>query len=111
MNKVLHGNQDDVKSYFADPGTKPGMSNGIVIVPHDMGFRAVFGSPSRITLRGAVALEVEMGCMPTGMYAEEEMDSILTTDLFDTTEYWKEQTYGDALVQTVDELRRQYAIF
>ncbi|ESK83765.1 hypothetical protein Moror_2068 [Moniliophthora roreri MCA 2997] len=73
----------DLNSYFVGPSNRrveePTIAGGIVVIPHDMGFRAIFGSPqlkpeTKVTLDGVMALEVEMGCMSLGMYSQHTID-------------------------------------
>ncbi|KAK7037244.1 hypothetical protein VNI00_011235 [Paramarasmius palmivorus] len=112
-----------LNSYFIGPNIKrieePTISNGIMVVPHDMGFKAVFGVPqlkpqSKVSFDGAMALEVEMGCMALGMYTQHDLDNTGGSgiDIFATNSSWRKY-YGpdnlyDILSTTVDDVRSYY---
>ncbi|KAL0578785.1 hypothetical protein V5O48_003197 [Marasmius crinis-equi] len=93
------------------------ISEGVVVVPHEMGLRVLFGSPdlkpySKVALEQVMALEVEMGCMTVGIYSEQSEDNEIVTDNYATNSSWR-QYHGpdalyDALSKTVDDVRAFY---
>ncbi|KAK7051659.1 hypothetical protein VNI00_004638 [Paramarasmius palmivorus] len=96
---------------------EPTLSNGVMVVPHDMGFKAVFGVPqlgpqSRVSFDGAMALEVEMGCMDLGIYTRSNLDDSRGIDILATNSSWRvyhgPENLRDILSQTVDDVRTYY---
>ncbi|GLB40050.1 hypothetical protein LshimejAT787_0705600 [Lyophyllum shimeji] len=73
----------DVNSFYLGPNTlrlrAPTIQNGIAIAPHAAGVRAVMGVPQlkpekRVTIPKTMAMEVDVGCMSLGVFAQARVD-------------------------------------
>ncbi|KAK7051662.1 hypothetical protein VNI00_004641 [Paramarasmius palmivorus] len=125
LRKYAHKDGDlRLNSYYIGPGTKriqeSTISNGVMISPHDMGFKAVFGVPqlgpqARVSFNEAMALEVEMGCMDLGIYTRRDYDDSSiggSFDIFATDSSWRKyhgpRDLYDILSKAVDDYRTYY---
>ncbi|THU88349.1 hypothetical protein K435DRAFT_803573 [Dendrothele bispora CBS 962.96] len=75
----------DLNTYHIGPSSQcvetATIRNGIAVFPNEMGVVAIFGVPSLSPLRSlkldnVMALEIEMGCLITGVFSIEDLDSI-----------------------------------
>ncbi|THU75172.1 hypothetical protein K435DRAFT_814592, partial [Dendrothele bispora CBS 962.96] len=75
----------DLNTYHIGPSSQcvetATIRNGIAVFPNEMGVVAIFGVPSLSPLRSlkldnVMALEIEMGCLSTGIFSIEDLDSI-----------------------------------
>ncbi|KAK7016432.1 hypothetical protein VNI00_018891 [Paramarasmius palmivorus] len=112
-----------LNSYYIGLGIKrtreSTISNGVMVNPHDMGLKAVFGVPqlgpqARVSLNEAMALEVEMGCMDLGIYSRKDYDDPIggSFDIFATDSSWRKYhgpgNLYDILSKAVDDLRTHF---
>ena len=89
--------------------------NGIVIDPYDTGLMAVLGVPNlapntEVNLDTTLAVELDVGCMTIGMYAEQNLAFASSSfDIFQTNGTWRKYTGSDymfdILANFTDQIR------
>ena len=116
----------DLNSFYISPGSQrvvnPFLANGLAIVPHETGVRAVLGVPQlapqqSVTLDKTMALEADMGCMPLGIYSQHNLDASFSRgiDIYATNSSFKKYTgpelFRDVLSTYVDQIRQEFLPF
>lgn len=107
-----------LNSCYIGPGTKrvktTTTQNGIIVDPLETGVTAVFGVPqltpdTKVSVDQTLALEVEVGCMTVGVYAEQSLVSSFSTgfDVFATTGSWRKYTGPDYMLDTLTNITDQ----
>ena len=89
--------------------------NGIVIDPYDTSLMAVLGVPNlapntEVNLDTTLAVELDVGCMTIGMYAEQNLAFASSSfDIFQTNGTWRKYTgpdyMFDILANFTDQIR------
>jgi len=114
----------DLNSYYlghkGQRVTTATIEQGVALLPHDTGLRAVFGVPQlsrqqKTYLAKTMALEVDVGCMALGVYSLSEQEGWNDPDYFATEGDWRKYSgpdyLRDVLENTTDIIREYYRPF
>jgi len=115
----------DLNSFYIGPSTQrvttTTIRNGIVVDPHDTGLTAVFGVPdlapnTEVNLDTALAVELDVGCMTVGVYAQRDLAAGgFGMDVFHTNGTWRKYTGPDYMVDILanftDQIRNYFLSF
>ena len=113
----------NINSFYTSPGAQrvvdPLVINGLAVVPHPTGVRAVVGVPQltpqqSVTLAKTMAVEADVGCMALGVYSHRNLDTPTSRgiDIYATNGTWRTYTgpeyLRDVLATYVDQVRELF---
>lgn len=109
----------DLNTYYIGPSSQristPTIQSGMAVSPHETGLTIVIGVPNlapetSVQLDQTMAIELDVGCMTVGMYAQHELAASGTgIDVFRTNGSWRKYTgpeyMVDVLTNFTDQIR------
>ena len=108
----------DLNSFYINPSSQrvvdPVIVNGLAVVPHSTGLRAILGVPQlvpqqSVTLPKTMAIEADVGCMALGIYSQNDLEVGDVVRIYATDSTWRKYTgpeyLRDVLATYVDQVR------